>query len=135
MLGETLGEEIGQVTGIRVLSAGSAGPEMEVSFQANGTILGIHVTDMGTYTAVTRPDGTLFGQGQGAVMTEDGEVATWKGQGAGKFLGRGTAVGWRGAIYYETTSKKLSRLNGIAVVYEYEVDEGGKVQSKIFEWK
>ena len=135
MLGEALGEEIGQITGTRVLSIGPSGPEMEVSFQADGTVLGVHATDMGTYTAVTRADGNLYGEGRGALMTQDGELVTWKGQGVGRFLGRGTAIAWRGAVYYETTSKKLSRLNGIAAVYEFEVDEGGKTSSKIFEWK
>src|ERR1700745_4307822 len=122
MLGKELGGEIGQVTGIRVLSVGASGPEMEISFQASGTILGVHGNDMGTYIAVTRPDGTLYGEGRGAIMTENGEVATWKGQGVGKFLGRGTAVAWRGAVYYQTASKKLAHLNEIAAVYEFEVD-------------
>ena len=135
MLGKELGGEIGQTTGIRVLSVDDAGPTMEVSFQASGTILGVHTTDMGTYVATTRPDGNLYGEGQGAIMTEDGEVVTWKGTGVGKFLGRGTAIAWRGTVYYQTASQKLAGLNGIAAVYEFDVDEGGKTESKIFEWK
>jgi hypothetical protein len=134
MLGELLGEENGQVTGLRVLP-GEDSPRVEVSFTATGTLLGVHGTDMGTYVTVTRPDGSLYGEGQGVVMTDDGEMAAWKGQGAGRLTGRGTAVSWRGAIYYQTASQRLARLNGIAVVFEFDTDESGKTAAKSFEWK
>ncbi len=48
-------------------------------------------------------------------MTQDGEMVTWKGQGIGRLTGVG-AVSWRGAVYYQTASEKLARLNGIAGV-------------------
>jgi hypothetical protein len=48
--------------------------------------------------------------------------------------GPGLAASWRGAIYYQTTSPRLARLNGIAGVYEFEVDENGKTTDKIYEW-
>ena len=135
MLGEQIGEETGQITGMRVLPDQGHGAKVEVSFQQTGTLLGAHVNDMGTYISVTRPDGTLFGDGQGVTMTEDGEMATWRGQGVGRFTGRGGAVSYRGAIYYQTTSERLARLNSIAVVFEYESDESGKTAAKAYEWK
>jgi hypothetical protein len=92
-------------------------------------------TDMGTYVSVTRPDGTLFGDGQGVTMTTEGAVATWRGQGVGRFTGRGTAVSWRGAVYYQSQSEKLARLNGVAVVFEFEVDENGNTHATSWEWK
>ena len=49
MLGEQIGEEMGQITGMRVLPDDGAGAKVEVSFQQSGTLLGAHVTDMGTY--------------------------------------------------------------------------------------
>ncbi len=134
MLGEQVGHEVGQVSGLRVLP-GEDGPRVEVSFQASGTLLGIHENNMGTYVSVTRPDGTLFGEGQGIAMTDEGETVTWQGNGVGRFTGHGTAVSWRGAIYYRTTSERLARLNGIAGVFEYETDQSGKSESKSFEWK
>jgi hypothetical protein len=54
-----IGEETGQITGMRVLPDGSAGPKIEVSFQASGTVMGVHGNNVGTYGSVTRPDGTL----------------------------------------------------------------------------
>jgi hypothetical protein len=135
MLGEQIGDETGQITGLRVLPDDGGGPRVEVSFQASGTLLGAHESDMGTYVSETRPDGTLFGDGQGVVVTDDGQMATWRGQGAGHFTGHGTAVSWRGAIYYQTTSERLARLNGMAAVYEFETDENGKVAAQLYEWK
>jgi hypothetical protein len=135
MLGEQIGELTGQITGMRVLPDEGHGANVEVSFQQSGTLLGVHVNDMGTYVSVTRPDGTLFGDGQGVTMTEDGEMATWRGQGVGRFTGRGGAVSYRGAVYFQTTSERLARLNSMAVVFEYETDESGKTTAKDYEWK
>jgi hypothetical protein len=134
MLGDQIGEERGQVTTMRVLSSEGDAPRIEVSFQATGKLLGADVNDMGTYVSVARPDGTLFGEGQGITMTQDGGMATWRGQGAGRFTGPG-AVTWRGAVYYETASPQLAKLNGVAVVYEFETDESGKTEAKYWEWK
>lgn len=134
MLGEQLGEERGQVVVRRVLPSDGGGPRVEVSFQAEGRILDVTHTDMGTYEARVRPDGSLFGSGQGLIRGANNEVATWRGNGAGH-LGPGGSVSWRGAIYYETASPALARLNGIAAVYEYDVDGGGKTEARIFEWK
>jgi hypothetical protein len=135
MLGEFLGEEYGQITGIRVPPSEGPGPAIEASYQASGKLFGYEIMDLGTYTAVPRPGGFLLGQGQGLIMTQDGETVAWTGQGVGKPTGKGPAASWRGAVYYATESQKLARLNGMAVVYEYEVDENGKTHAKIWEWK
>jgi hypothetical protein len=134
MLGEQLGEEIGEVTGRRVLP--SVGPpKVEVSFQTHGTLLGMHETNVGTYITVTRSDGTMFGEGQGVVMTEDGGMASWHGHGVGRFTGQGSAMAWRGAVYYQSTSPQLARLNNVVGVFEFATDAGGKTESKVYEWK
>ena len=136
MLGEQIVVEQGKVTGYRVLpSEEGQGPKVEVSFQSAGKILGIEETDMGTYWSVLRASGVLFGEGQGVVMTKDGETASWTGQGIGRFTGRGSAVSWRGAIFFQSTSQKLARLNGVAAVFEYDVDQNGNTSSNIWEWK
>jgi hypothetical protein len=135
MLGEQIGEETGQITGTRVLPDEGAGPKVEVSFQSSGTIFGIHESDMGTYISVARPDGTLFGEGQGILMTDQGEVVTWRGQGVGRPTGHGMAATWRASIYGQTTSERLARINTIATVIELDVDESGKLTSTSWEWK
>lgn len=135
MLGEKIGEETGRVTGRRVLpSEGGGPPKVEISFEGSGTILGVETTTVATYWSIVRPDGTLYGEGQAIVMTKDGEAATWIGQGVGQFTGGG-AVSYRGAVYYQTASEKLARLNSIATIYEYEVDAEGNTQAVSWEWK
>ena len=66
-----------------------------------------------------RPDGTVYGEGQGIVMGKSGEIAAWIGQGVGTFKKDG-AVSYRGAIYYQTTVPAWQRLNSVACVFEYE---------------
>lgn len=132
MLGDLLGEEHGKIVGYRVLS--TAGPRVEVSFRASGKILGVETMSMGTYVSVAAPGGSMHGEGQGFVTTGDGEMATWSGSGVGK-LKPGGAASWRGAIFYQTTSPKLARLNGIAAVFEFEVDSADNTSSRMWEWK
>ena len=133
MLGEQIGTERGKVTSYRV-SRSDAGPKVEVAFQAAGKILGVDHVTLATYVSAMRPDGTVFGEGQGVARGPSGQIASWVGQGVGK-LGRGQAVSYRGAIYYESPSPEWSRLNGVAAVFEYEVDEQGNTDAKIWEWK
>jgi hypothetical protein len=134
MQGEKIGEESGKVTSQRVLPNPSGGPKMETSFLASGTILGVGHTTRGTYVAGIRSDGNLFGEGQGIVMSKEGDMATWIGQGVGTIKKDGS-VSYRGAIYYQTSSAKWSRLNSVAAMFEYEVDAQGNTRAQIWEWK
>jgi hypothetical protein len=133
MLGELIYESRGKRTARRGVSVDS-GFKVEVSFEDSGKLLGLEVSDIGTYCSVSQPDGSLHGEGQGLVMTADGGGATWKGQGVGKFLAGG-AISYRGAIYYTSPHPKLARLNGIAGVFEFEVDASGNTHTKVWEWK
>ena len=132
MLGELIYQGSGKRIVRRVLS--SEPVEVEVTFEAGGKVLGVDAMEIGTYTSVIRPDGTMYGEGAGVLMTTAGDSITWKGAGVGTFKERG-AVSYRGAVYYHTASSKLSRLNSVAGVFEFEADESGNVQSKIWEWK
>ena len=134
MLGDKIGTESGKVTSQRVLANPGGGPKMETSFQASGTLLGVNETSRATYSSVMRPDGTIFGEGQGIIMGEDGSAATWVGSGIGS-IKPGGAVSYRGAIYYHSASARWSRLNSVATLFEYEVDAQGNTQSQLWEWK
>ncbi|WP_137994484.1 hypothetical protein [Streptomyces vilmorinianum] len=134
MLGDLLGEEQGETTGMRVLPTDDGHPAMETSFQAAGTLVGVEATDMGTYASFVRADGTLYGEGQGITMAKDGETATWHGHGVGHFTGDG-GVSWRGALYYDNVSPKFARLAEIVGVFEFESDAEGKTTAKFYEWK
>lgn len=134
MLGEQLGGERGQVLVRRVLP-GDGPPKVEVSFEAQGEIVGISTVDIGSYTSTIQPDGTIYGEGSGIVRsTDNSEIATWRGSGVGHFTSDG-GVSYRGAIYYSSQTPGFARLNGIAAMFEYSVDASGKTESNLTEWK
>ena len=133
MLGEQIGESRGKRSGRRVLSV-DHGFKVEVAFESVGKVLGIDTNEIGTYCSVSRPDGTLYGEGQGVVLGNEGSTATWKGQGVGRFVGGG-AVSYRGAVYYSSASPKFARLNTVAAIFEFEVGAQGNTHSKLWEWK
>src|SRR5881628_3590928 len=123
MLGEKIGETTGKITGQRTLPLEGSVAKIESSQLMTGKMLGVEVTEIGTYWSTLKEGGILYGEGQGILMTEDGESCVWKGAGTGKPTGKGLGVTYRGAIYYDTKSSKLARLNATCVVFEYEVDE------------
>ncbi len=96
MLGEKIGGTAGKITSQRILPNLGGDPKMETSFQANGSILGTDVKETGTYCTIVRPDGTLYGEGQGVMMLKEGKMATWTGHGVGSMKKDGTAS-YRGA--------------------------------------
>ncbi len=135
MLGELLTEDKGKITGIRILPSEGQNPVCEVSFQATGRMFGVDYTDLGTYQSCLTEAGVLRGKGQGMLMTKDGEVITWIGEGIGKPAGKGLAASWRGSIYYQTASERFANLNSLCAIFEHEVDEAGHLKSRVFEWK
>jgi hypothetical protein len=132
MLGELIYQGSGKRNVRRILSTEPL--KVEVTFEAGGKVLGVEAMEIGTYTSVIRSDGTIYGEGAGVLMTTAGDSITWKGAGVGTFKERG-AVSYRGAVYYYTASPKLSRLNAVAGVFEFESDESGNIQTKVWEWK
>jgi hypothetical protein len=133
MIGDRVGEEIGQITGRRVLPERNGMPVIEISFQQAGELYGVHVNDVGTYESTRLPGGRLTGTGRGILMTPDGEAVSWEGSGLGRCVSGGM-VSWRGAIYYRTNSRRLARLNEIVGLFEFEVDEAGKTTGALWEW-
>jgi len=132
MLGNQIGEVKGKRLVRRVLSIDP--PTAEVSFEDAGQILGNNVKGMGTYTSVSRPDGSILGHGQGMTMTDAGDTITWTGTGLGKF-GPGGSVSYRGMLFLQTASANLAALNNCCAAFEYEVDPTGQTVSRMWEWK
>jgi hypothetical protein len=133
MLGDAVGEIRGQTTS-RVLEDIGLGPRMEVTDTGTGTLYGVQVNQTVTYIGTLRPNGTLSGSGTGVTMTANGGAATFRGMGVGKFVRPGV-TSWRGSLCYESGADELARLNGIAVLFEYEIDETGKSEGRLYEWK
>ena len=130
-----LGSLISETTGKRILRRvlGTNPPKVEVSFEDSGTTLGVATTGYGTYHSLVRSDGSIYGEGEGLMMTQDGDMVSWKGSGQGKF-GSAGAVSYRGILYFRTTSQKLAQLNSAPGVFEYEVDSAGNTHSKVWAW-
>ena len=139
MLGEKIGELTGKMTGLRVLGGTDHdhhhGPRMEVSIQQQGKMLGVEVTDNGTYESCLQTGGFMSGVGRGVSMSKEGDVVTWTATGIGRPTGKGMGAAWRGSIHYQTTSSKLAKLNGVCYVFEHDVDESGNSTGRVFEWR
>ena len=130
MLGAQIGESRGKRTGRRVIAT-EPQVKVEVSFEDQGTLLGVETMNIGTYVS-TIDGGSLHGRGEGVASTLDGETVAWKGIGVGR-LGAGGSVAYSGSLSYTTSSKKLAKLNGISGVFQFEVDGQGNTHSKVFE--
>ena len=135
MLGENIGNLSGKIIGTRVLACEGRGPGIEVTIQESGKLLGVEANNIGTYKSHVLPGGGYAGDGQGILTSKDGDTATWHATGVGHPTGKGQAVNWRGALYFSTTSSKLSRLNGTCVIFEHDCDENGNTSSKLSEWR
>ena len=136
MLGDLISEEKGKITTQRVLDVEGGIPTIETSFSATGNYRGVETTATITYWASPRPGGAIYGEGKGAVMSKDGqEIATWTGQGIGRFTSPGK-IRFTGSLFYSTSSTgRLAFLNNLVGVFEYETDESGNTSSKVWEWK
>ena len=137
MLGQLLYESKGKIIGQRVLSVENGIPKQEVSISGTGTFTGsLEVTTTWTYSAIQRPDGSSYNQGQGVIMTKDGrEVATATERGEGRMTDSGK-MRYIDALFYETHSKaRLASPNHLIGVNEYEVDAAGNYEHKLWEWK
>jgi hypothetical protein len=134
MQGEKIGDESGRVTLRRTIANPGGAPKLETTFEASGSMLGVSHMTIGTYVSIIRPDGSLFGEGQGVARGKDGAMASWVGQGVGTFRPDG-GVSYRGALFYQSPSSQWARLNNVAAIFEYEVDSQGNTKAQIWEWK
>jgi hypothetical protein len=134
-LGDLVLDETAQITGIRILSTDASGTKVEVSLQTTGTIRGVDENTLWTYTTLTRPDGSIIGEGQGVMTTKDGDVISLTGHGSSKTPPLGGTTNFRTMLYAYTTSAKYSDLNSIGLAGEYDVSPDGSAVNKCWEWK
>lgn len=60
-------------------------------------------------------------------------MVTWKGYGIGRYNGRNRTD--RGSVFFKASNGKLAFLNNKIGVFEYQADENGNTNGKIWEWK
>jgi hypothetical protein len=136
VLGEKIGEEHGKVTGRRALPGDGqmSFMKLEVSFETEVSLYGVSGMNVGTYQVYERGPGQMYAEGQGIVMTADGEGAIWNGHGVGS-MGQDGTMNFAAAVAFQTTSSKLTALNGILVLVEHHADMAGNAHSTLHEWK
>ena len=133
MLGELIGETKGKISNRNVVSV--EGPTIETTVASSGTLKGVQVNEILTYVANPSSKGILHGIGKGVINTQDGEIATFTGEGIGRFDASGLLT-WRGAIFFHTSSEgKLEFLNNKVGVFEAQVDSQGNFADKTWEWE
>jgi hypothetical protein len=81
----------------------------------------------------------LYGEANGVLMTKDRQgLATFRGRGLTFKLGN-DRIKDRGCRIYSTTdaseTNKLSYLNSLVGLFEYDIDESGRRTLRIWEWK
>jgi len=133
MLGKKIGSSTATCVNKALPSNGGGMPRMETSASGEGTFVGVGVQVFATYHAEMRPDGTFYGEcpNAGIVMASDG-VATFRASGIGKPTEAG-GFSFRGAVYFEASAPSLAALNGVACMYQWDVDASGNATWEIWE--
>jgi hypothetical protein len=136
MLGDMIYEAKGKIVSYRVLDV--EGPKIEVTIIQNGTLKGgIEATDTVTYWSFPRSGGAYYAEGKGVFMAIDdpSEMATWTGQGIAHYSGQKRRDVGSVFCRTSTTNSKLDFLNNMVGLFEYQTDEMGNSEGKIWEWK
>ena len=135
MIGDLIGELTGKIVGQRVIRRHHFTElTIERSTESKGKILGMDVTFITTVKLRERPQGGMYIEGNGIMMTLKGEKVVLHGSGI-SIVGKGPSMNMRGIRYAQTTSPSFSRLNNVALVFEIETTPEGTVHDKMWEWK
>ena len=134
MLGDKAGSVTLQETSKPIESGQYGLPAMETSTVGSGTLLGHDVQTQGSFTAHMRPDGSWLGHAHAGVIFCNEGIATFKCDGVGHMTEAG-GVSFRGGAIFETTSEKLSELNGKYYMFTYEADPEGKAEWNLYPCK
>jgi hypothetical protein len=134
-LGNPFFVEKGKIIGQRVLNV-TPQPQLEFTFKANGTINNItDFTNIGTTVSNLQANGVFHSKGQGFIMTEEGEAATWTNQVVGQFTKEGNVLS-RGVGFWSTPSTgDLAFMNNLMTIFKLEIDSDGNLSAEEWEWK
>ena len=134
MIGDVIGELIGKTVGQRIVRCHNGELKIERTIESKGKILGTEVNFIATMKLRERPQGGMYAEGNGVMMTMTGEKVILHGSGI-SVPGKGPGMSQRGVRYAQTTSAGLSRLNNVALAFEIEVMPDGTIRDKMWEWK
>ena len=135
MIGDVIGELTGKIVSQRLVRHWHGGElKLEKTMESKGKILGKEVTLLATLQLKERPQGGMYAEGNGVMMTATGEKVILHGSGITTAM-KGMAISQRGVRYAQTASPAFSRLNNVAIVFEIEILADGTVHDKMWEWK
>ena len=135
MIGDLIGELNGKIVGQRVIRRHHFTElTIERSTESKGKILGMDVTFITTVKLRERPQGGMYVEGNGIMMTLNGEKVVLHGSGI-SIPGKGPGMSMRGIRYAQTTSPSFSRLNNVSLLFEIEAAPDGITHDKMWEWK
>lgn len=132
MLGDLIFEATGKVIGTRVLDGNGT---METTLQEQGLLFGSDCTVTITVVNKPGPDGVMYSEGYGVLLTKDGDTATCTLSGITISKELTSLSSIRGAAFCRTQSQKLARLNSIVCIYEAETNDDVNYSLKSWEWK
>ena len=113
----------------RVIDVNNGPTKVEDTIVLSGMMNGVNVTE----TETNLVSGTGYGAGQGIIMANDGEVATYNLQGFGPHILGPIVHGLH--IYSTTSTGKLAFLNSIVGIVEYDFAHFPSVLVKEWAWK
>jgi hypothetical protein len=119
----------GKNIGTRVIDVNNGPTKVEDTIVLSGMMNDVNVTE----TETNLVSGTGYGAGQGIVMANDGEMATYNLQGYGPHTLGPMVHGLH--IYSTTSTGKLAFLNNIVGIEEYDFTHFPSVLVKEWAWK
>lgn len=131
--GKSIGEEHGETVGFRVLPDEGKGQWVEVSQRAKGKLLGLDSTDLLTYRFTIRPDGSLYGDGQGIQMLSDGSMSAWAATGIGSQSVPGGPQSWKVTLQFHNPMGRYKELEGHTIHVDFDVSADWKTAAKVFD--
>lgn len=133
-LGDPFFVEKGEVIGQRVLSV-TPQPQLEFTIVANGTINNsINFTNTGTAISNLQANGTFTSKGQGFIMTEEGEVATWTNQVIGQRTQNANIISYGAGFWTTPSTGDLAFMNNLMTIFILEIDREGNLSAEEWEW-
>lgn len=94
----------------------------------------INTTNTGTTVSTIQPNGVFHAKGQGFIMTQDGEVATYNSQVVGNVTRDGSVLSV-GVNFWNTPSTGLAFMNDMMNIFEFLADQSGNISAMGWEWK
>ena len=133
-IGDLILTTFGSSAGLRIPEPGK--PLMEVSWVGGGSFRGTtNVSDFGTVWVEFGTDGVSRSHGQGMIMNEKGEVATYTVQAIGT-MGKDGYLRNHGTVFFNASSGgDFASLSKTVGVFADQINQKGNAVTKIWELK